>query len=92
MSAQAFIQKDAVAQLLGLADGAGFLRARERLEAEGFPPPMPTSLRPLIWRRDAVEAWVQAQGLPATDALAMTPEDLPAYGGNVRLLSEARRH
>jgi predicted DNA-binding transcriptional regulator AlpA len=86
-----FITADDVAQLVGLVDGAAFLRQRTRLERHhDFPAPMPTSMRPMIWRRSEVVAWVQAQGRPAT---AARPEfHRPAHAsGNVVLLEQARR-
>lgn len=92
MSSRPFITADAVAGMIGLADGAAFLRQRPRLERDhDFPAPMPTSLRPLIWRRSEIEGWVRAQGRPAT----MAPADgfhPPAHAsGNVVLLDRARR-
>lgn len=66
-----FIPASAVAQLTGYDSAAAFLKDRGRLEDhQGFPAPMPTCLRPLKWRRDAVQAWVDA--LPASDPLAPT--------------------
>lgn len=80
-----FIDAHGVADRLGYANDLAFLRQRHRLERdEGFPPPMPTQLRPLKWRADAVEAWVEAQG-------TTTPPDYtPTPGSNVVLLREAR--
>lgn len=82
---QPFITAETVAGLIGLPDPASFLRQRQRLEDEaGFPLPMPTSQRPLRWRRAQVEAWVQSQGRPR----AQVPAELPP---NVfRLLRQAR--
>lgn len=80
-----FITADAVAALTGFADAAAFLRARTRLERDhDFPAPMPTCLRPLKWRLDAVRAWTEMQGRPLPDAPAIA-------GPNVVLLAEARR-
>lgn len=80
-----FIQANDVAELIGLPDGAAFLRRRDTLERDhGFPPPMPTSARPLIWRRARVAAWVEAQGRPEPQH----PAHLPA---NVHLLQQAAR-
>lgn len=77
-----FITATTVATITGFASDKAFLRARDRLEREdGFPPPMPTCQRPLIWRRDAIEAWAAEQG---------TPCPVPT-GPNVILLAEARR-
>lgn len=80
-----FLTTAEVAQLLDLTP-AGFLAARDRLTADhGFPEPMPTSLRPLRWRRDRVEHWIANQGLPRAQRPAA-----PA-GPNVYLLEQARR-
>ena len=62
-----YIQADEVAALIGLDDGAAFLRRRARLEREAqFPKPMPTSLRPLLWQRARIEGWLTAQDAPAS--------------------------
>ena len=80
-----FITADVVADLIGLPSGQAFLGKREGLvEDTGFPLPMPTSTRPLRWRRVEVEAWVTRQGLPKA-RLPVIPE-----GSNVRLLNMAR--
>lgn len=82
-----FITSEEVAVLLDLPDGPAFLRRREELEDEHrFPPPMPHSRRPLLWRDDQVKAWIETQGVPAATgfAAAMT-------GSNVVLLEEARK-
>ena len=58
-----FIEADEVAGLIGYRSGATFKQHRRELEdTHGFPVPMPTSLRPLLWRREEVEAWVHRQG------------------------------
>jgi predicted DNA-binding transcriptional regulator AlpA len=81
-----FITADSVADLTGYRSAAEFLRHRARLEADHlFPLPMPTSTRPLRWRRDEVQAWVNRQGLPKAP-----PVVLPAPGGNIHLLRLAR--
>ncbi|MEX0306053.1 MAG: hypothetical protein AB3N12_01590 [Ruegeria sp.] len=80
-----FITADTVAELTGFDDGPAFLRARPRLERyENFPPPMPTCLRPMKWRKDAVLAWVDTAGTAETAITA-------PIGPNVVLLEEARR-
>ncbi len=86
-----FVDASAVATLCGFPDRAAFLRARNRLEEhEGFPLPMPSLRRPLLWRADQVAAWVDRVGMPR--AMAEPPEvlrtPLPA---NVVLMAEARR-
>lgn len=81
-----FLDAAQVADRLGLRDAGAFLRIRDRLEeAQDFPPPLPILRRPLRWRSDAVQAWVDAQGLPAQLDYTPTP------GSNVVLLREARR-
>ncbi|MBW4972107.1 hypothetical protein KZZ08_00660 [Roseovarius mucosus] len=81
-----FLTAAQVADRLGLRDAGAFLRIRDRLEdAQDFPPPLPILRRPLRWRADAVQAWIDAQGLPAPADFTPTP------GGNVVLLKEARR-
>lgn len=86
-----FIQADDVAELIGLADGAAFLRRRPRLERDtGFPRPLPTSQRPLIWSRARVTAWLSH----VTSAQA--DRDAQIIGGppmavNVHLLELAAR-
>lgn len=76
-----FIQADGVAELIGLDDGAAFLRRRARLEREtGFPKPLPTSLKPLIWHRKQVEGWLSAQTSPTPP-----PRGLPS----LRLIESA---
>ena len=85
-----FVSADWVASRLGFVSDGAFLRARARLERDdAFPLPMATSLRPLKWRADQVQAWVDQQGLPRSampDAAT-----LRTYGPNVVLMSEARR-
>lgn len=80
-----FIDTAAVAAMLG-QDTAHFLRIRQRLEDDdGFPLPMPHWQRPLKWRRDQIEGWISAQGLPRADL------PLQLTGHNVVLLREAAR-
>lgn len=80
-----FVTADTVAELTGFSGAAAFLAARPRLERDhDFPAPMPTCLRPLKWRRDAVEAWAEMQGRPSAEAPTIA-------GPNVILLEEARR-
>lgn len=83
-----FITAETVAGMIGYDSSAAFLRHRAGLEADqDFPLPMPTSRRPMRWRRDAVAAWVAEQGLPraVTANLPARPE-----GANVVLLELAR--
>lgn len=90
MTAPVFLTTAQVAELLGLSD-AGFLRRRDHLEVDnGFPQPMPTSRRPLRWRRDQVIHWIEGQGLPR-DAGSDTVDPYLIATGKVALLAEARR-
>lgn len=80
-----FITAQIVAEMTGFDTASAFLRARDRMERDqDFPTPMPTCLRPMKWRNDAVAAWVETRGRPA----AATPF---VGGPNVILLEEARR-
>lgn len=81
-----FITSATVADLTGYPSAAAFLRDRARLEQDHlFPLPMPTTARPLRWRRDEVQAWTARQGLPKAPPLV-----LPPPGSNVHLLNLAR--
>lgn len=89
MSQKPFITAADVADLIGFDSGTSFLAARDRLEHENsFPFPMPTSRRPLKWRRQLVEAWAESCGKSATDDRAAFAA---ANFDNVHLLEEARR-
>lgn len=89
MNAPLFVTTADVATMLDLSEG-GFLRARQRLEdATGFPQPMPHARRPLRWRRDQVQAWIETQGLPRDLETRIDPALIA--GGKVALLFEARR-
>jgi predicted DNA-binding transcriptional regulator AlpA len=84
-----FITSDEVAGLLGLTDGAAFLRRRERLEGdELFPLPMPHSQRPLLWKADEVRAWIDLRGLPMITPPPIDPALVAS--GKVSLLHLAR--
>ena len=80
-----FITAQIVAEMTGFDTASAFLRARDRMERDqDFPTPMPTCLRPMKWRNDAVAAWVKTRGT--------TPSAAPIVGGpNVILLDAARR-
>ena len=81
-----FIDAADIAELLGLADRAAFLRRYPSLYRDhGFPDPMPHSRRPLRWRRDQVLAWIDEHGQRRT-----RPTQMPT-GENVVLLKEAAR-
>lgn len=80
-----FIDTTRVAALLGQTADQ-FLRVRADLEDQhGFPLPMPHWKRPMKWRADQVEGWIEACGRPRD---AMTPRP---SGPNIILLEEARR-
>ena len=82
-----FMTARQVAALVGYENAAAFYRARARLEQDhGFPLPLPTALRNMRWRRDAVECWLAEQGRPRADAIPTRP-----MGANIYLLEEARR-
>lgn len=81
-----FITADQVAKITGHSDGRAFLVARDRLEREHhFPAPLPTCLRPLKWRKEAVQAWTDAQGYASTSTPSLNAVS------NVVLLHEASR-
>jgi predicted DNA-binding transcriptional regulator AlpA len=81
-----FISAAEVAAMMEFTGPAGFLTRRARLEAIGFPPPVPFVTRPLKWRRAAVQAWL--------DGARFAPDTAPATPDAARkvvLLAEARR-
>lgn len=55
-----FITSAQVAGLLDLPSANAFLARRDALEELGFPPPCPWSARPLKWRADLVQNWIEA--------------------------------
>lgn len=59
-----FITSAQVAQLLDLPGATSFLARRPQLEEMGFPLPCPWSARPMKWRSDLVQGWINAQGRP----------------------------
>lgn len=86
-----FVDATAVAQMLGLPDADAFLRRRIQLEdAHGFPLSLPHWRRPLKYRREDVQAWLDRQGKPKAEAdpPRIAPELLAT--GKVSLLSMAR--
>lgn len=86
MTLPPFITADQVAQIIGLDDGAAFLRQRLRLQLETlFPLPLPVQKRPMRWKRDEVQAWLDRQGLP------VPPAPPVPVASNVVLLAHARK-
>lgn len=92
MAAPAFITADGVAGLLGLDNGAAFLRRRKDMQQDSlFPPPMPHCARPLLWKADEVAAWIARQGNAPLPGEALTPAMMQAMqGGKLHLLRLAR--
>ena len=82
-----FLPSADVAALLGLPSPAAFLAKRERLEeTTHFPLPMPHSARPLLWKADEIEAWINRHGGPAQQHINQADID----AGTVVLLEMAR--
>ena len=66
-TAPIFLTAEELAPLIGLPCAGSFLRRRAMMERDQhFPLPLPHCRRPLLWRRDQVQAWLARQGLPAT--------------------------
>lgn len=87
--ARTFHSTAEVAETLGMSR-AGFLRVRPRLENQlGFPEPMPHCKRPMLWRADQVDVWVETRGLPKDVENMVDPADIAS--GRVALLAEARK-
>lgn len=62
-----------VAAALGLPDAHHFLTRRRRLEAKGFPRPLP--MTPLRWSRERVERWIADRAPPPSAAAEPPPRD-----------------
>lgn len=86
MTAPAIITTDQVARMIGISVPLFRQRREALIEDQGFPEPMPHSMRPMRWRVDQVEAWIEAQGRPRAEPPPPRPQ-----GPNVYLLEEARR-
>ncbi|MES2667424.1 MAG: hypothetical protein V4712_15100 [Pseudomonadota bacterium] len=87
MTRPTFLPSRAVAERLGLPSPAAFLARRDRLEETlHFPLPMPHSQRPLLWKADEIEAWINSHGGPARPRIDQTDID----AGTVVLLDFAR--
>jgi hypothetical protein len=59
-----FLNSGEVATLLDLPSSLSFLARRAALEDQGFPLPCSWSARPMKWRRELVEGWIDRQGQP----------------------------
>lgn len=81
-----FATTDQVALMIGATTLQFRARREQMIEEMGFPQPLPHCLRPMRWRTDQVQAWLDAQGRPRD----FTPPPRP-QGPNVFLLEEARR-
>lgn len=64
MTPPSFINSAQVATLLDLPSANAFLARRADLEEKGFPLPCPWISRPLKWRADLVQGWIDRQGHP----------------------------
>ena len=85
-----FIGAAEVAHMMGLTSASAFLTRRAVLEAtRGFPSPVPWSKRPLMWRRDSVQRWVDALGEVPSAALELLPDQADA-ARRVVMLHQAR--
>lgn len=90
MTGKPLIDTAEVATLLGLPGPDAFLRRRIELEDHhGFPCAMPHWKRPLKYRRDQVELWIETNGTPRGPEPDIDPALIAS--GKVRLLAEARR-
>ncbi len=89
MTSRVFIPSAEVADRLDMTRNT-FLQKRQLLEdRHGFPQPMPHQQRPMLWRADQVDQWIEAQGLPRDIEDRIDPALVRA--GSVVLLAEARR-
>jgi hypothetical protein len=85
-----FVAAGDVAQMLGLTSASSFLGRRARLEDTlGFPAPVPWSRRPMMWRRESVQRWVDALGEVPSAALKLVPDQADA-ARRVVMLQQAR--
>jgi predicted DNA-binding transcriptional regulator AlpA len=72
--------------LLGYKDRDSFRLHRRRIEAQGFPAPLPGSTHPLKWSRAQVDAWLE-NPRPAQKKVA---EQKPGAPAPIDELSAAR--
>jgi hypothetical protein len=97
MTIATFIDAKEVAQLLGLPDAAAFMRRRIYLEDfNGFPLPVPHWKRPVKYRADQVQHWLDGQGLPRApetdiDPALISSGKVHVLGAQSRMMAEARR-
>jgi predicted DNA-binding transcriptional regulator AlpA len=64
MTGPAFLTLDQVAERLALRPDT-LRRKRAALEADlGFPPPVGWTTRPMLWRADQLDAWLDRQANP----------------------------
>jgi hypothetical protein len=54
--------------LLGYRDAGAFRAWRRRAQAMGFPSPLPGRVKPMVWSRAQIDAWLAAGGRPALAA------------------------
>lgn len=87
MTGKIWIEAGEIAKMLTISRPT-FLRSLDRLtEEDGFPLPSPHRLKPMTWRREAVEAWVNNLGYSKDDLQAVPPG--PGAGGKVHVLRMA---
>lgn len=87
MTQPTFIPSARVAEMLGLGSTATFLAKAAALQEEHyFPPPMPHSARPLLWKTDEVAAWIDRMG--RANQPNIDPADIAS--GRVALFEKAR--
>lgn len=85
-----FVTAGDVAHMMGLTSASAFLTRRAVLEAtRGFPSPVPWSKRPMMWRRDSVQRWVDGMGEVPSAALELFPDRADA-ARQVVMLHQAR--
>lgn len=93
-SAPIFLTARAVADLLGLSSPAAFLHRRDKMAGEQlFPPPMPHIRRPMLWKAEEVQAWIDRQGRALPPGHPPVDPALIASGvaaGKVLLMEKAR--
>ena len=80
-----FMTSAEVAAALGISSQWFHMRRRELIEDQAFPVPMPHRERPMLFRRDMVEAWIAERGRPK----ALPPPGRPE-GHNIVLMEKAR--